>query len=405
MLSRFVPHAILAAVAALCVVVSAAVAAATPLPSGDDYNSAGFIVRHAWQKFAYQATDIFRDDLSRAGEDARLARFFELNRLIRDGERVAGDPATSTSAAAATHAQLETWRDERAGIENSVEVILEGRLTATVEDLGLTRRFGGEIVWPPVNIEFEGTPSVLVRSPRSEIRKDSQRLLQGDLPVERVQEIEAAAERDGATSALVVRIGGIAMYPAIIPPSEDYRFVLQDIAHEWLHHYLYFAPLGRRYYESGELTTLNETVANIAGNEIGELMYERYPLPETQASANAQPAPPVAQAPASTFDFTSEMRALRRDVEALLASGDVVGAERLMEETRLYLAESGRYIRKLNQAYFAFHGLYADGAASIDPIGPKLESLRQRSGSVGAFVRAAQELRSAGELDEMLHGP
>jgi hypothetical protein len=324
-MSRFVPHAILAALAALCVGAAAGAAVATPMPSDDSYNSAGFIVRHAWQKFAYQATDIFRDDLSRAEEDARLARFFELNRLIRDGERVAGDPATSSEVAARTHLQLEAWRDERADIENSVEVILEGRLTATVEDLGLTRRFGGEIVWPPVNIEFEGTPSVLVESPRGEIRKDSQRLLQGDLPVERVQEIEAAAERDGETSALVVRIGGIAMYPAIIPPSEDYRFVLHDIAHEWLHHYLYFTPLGRRYYDSADLTTLNETVANIAGDEIGDVMFERYPLPEASASTAAQPDA-IAQESGAVIDFTAEMRGLRRNVEALLADGKVVEA-------------------------------------------------------------------------------
>jgi len=402
-MSRFVPHAFLFAVAALCFAAAAAVATATPLPSDDTYNSSGFIVRYAWQKFAYQATGLFREDLSGGEEDARVARFFELNRLIRDGERVAGDPATAIPVAAATHAQLEAWRRERAEIENSVEIILEGRLTATVEDLGLTRRFGGEIVWPPVNIEFEGTPSVLVESPRSEIRKDSQRLLQGDLPIERVQEIEAAAERDGETSALVARIGGIAMYPAIIPPSEDYRFVLRDIAHEWLHHYLFFTPLGRRYYDSAELTTLNETVANIAGDEIGDAMYERYPLPEPAASTSARAAA-IAEQPAAAIDFTSEMRGLRRDVEALLAGGRVVEAERLMEEKRLFLAENGRYVRKINQAYFAFYGSYADGPASIDPIGPKLASLRAREGSVTAFVRAAQELRSAGALDAALAG-
>ena len=400
---RFVPHAVLVAVAALCFAAAAAAATATPLPSDDTYNSSGFIVRYAWQKFAYQAAGIFREDLSGGEEDARVARFFELNRLIRDGERVAGDPATSTSVAAATHAQLEAWRGERAEIENSVEIILEGRLTATVEDLGLTRRFGGEIVWPPVNIEFEGTPSVLVESPRSEIRTDSQRLLQGDLPVERVQEIEAAAERDGETSALVARVGGIAMYPAIIPPSEDYRFVLRDIAHEWLHHYLFFTPLGRRYYDSAELTTLNETVANIAGDEIGDAMYARYPLPEPAASTSAQAAA-IAEQPAAAIDFTAEMRGLRRDVEALLAEGRVVEAERLMEEKRLFLAENGRYVRKINQAYFAFYGSYADGPASIDPIGPKLASLREREGSVTAFVRAAQELRSASALDVALGG-
>jgi hypothetical protein len=400
--SRFAPHAVLVAMAALCALAAFGVAGAVSLPGGDEYNSPGYIVRHAWTKYAYLAGAPFRDDLSRGEEDARLARFFELNAQIRDGERVAGDPATDDATAASTRAQLEAWREERASIENSVEAILEGRLTATVKELGLTRHFGGDIVWPPVDIEFEDTPSVLVESPRAEIRKESERLLDGDLPIERVQAIEAHAERDGETSALVVRIGGIALYPALIPPSDDYHFVLQDIAHEWLHHYLYFTPLGRRYYDSAELRTLNETVANIAGNEIGDVMLARYPLPEPQATPNAGGAED--SAPAPSIDFTAEMRGLRRDVEALLADGKIDEAERLMEQKREFLAQHGYYIRKLNQAYFAFHGSYADTPGSIDPIGPKLQSLRDETGSVTAFVHAAQELRGEAGLDAAVGG-
>lgn len=394
--ARFLPHLIVLAVVLLCGAAAAAVTSIVPIPSGDEYNSPGFLVRHAWTKFAYHATAPLRDDLSREEEDLRLVRFFELNRSIRDAERIAGDPASTDAAVSAARADLEQWRDERARIENSVEIILEGRLTATVKDLGLTRRVANEIVWPPVNIEFEGTPSVLVKSPRAEIRKDSQLLLDGDLPIERVQEIEQAAEHDGKTSALVVRIGGIAMYPAIIPPSDDYRFVLQDVAHEWMHHYLYFAPLGRRYYQSQELTTLNETVANISGNEIGDLMYERYPLPSSAAAPAIAPAPE-----AGDFDFTAEMRGLRREVESLLRERRVDEAERLMEERRQFFAENGRYIRKLNQAYFAFHGSYADTPGSIDPIGGKLATLRERSESIADFVRTAQELTGVEALDQI----
>ncbi|HET6615713.1 MAG TPA: hypothetical protein VFH62_07485 [Dehalococcoidia bacterium] len=405
-MSRFAPHAVLVAMAALCALAAFGVASAVALPSGDEYNAPGYVVRHAWTKYAYLAGAPFRDDLSRGEEDARVARFFELNALIRDGERTAGNPATDEATRASTHARLEAWREERASIENSVEAILEGRLTATVKDLGLTRRFGGDIVWPPVDIEFEDTPSVLVESPRSEIRKESERLLDGDLTIERVQAIEAHAERDGETSALVVRIGGIALYPALIPPSGDYHFVLQDIAHEWLHHYLYFTPLGRRYYDSAELRTLNETVANIAGDEIGDEMFARYPLPGAQpeASATAQAPDDAAPTPAPTIDFTAEMRGLRRNVEALLADGKIDEAERLMEEKREFLADNGYYIRKLNQAYFAFHGSYADTAGSIDPIGPKLQALRDETGSVTAFVHAAQELTGEAGLDAPVAG-
>jgi hypothetical protein len=283
-------------------------------------------------------------------------------------------------------------------LENRVERILEGRLTAVVKDLGLTRNAIDDVVWPPVSIEFQDPPSVLVRSPRSEIRKESEDLLQATLPIERVQQIEQKAEADGETSALVVRIGAIAMYPAIIPASSDYHGTLQTIAHEWLHHYLYFAPLGRRYYDSGKLTTLNETVANIGGAEIGDIMYERYPL--AALDRLAQPSAAPAQDPA--IDFTTEMRGLRRDVESLLSQGRITEAEALMEEKREFLADHGYYIRRLNQAYFAFHGSYADTAGSIDPIGPKLQDLRERTGSVAAFVEAARDLTSEQDLDAAL---
>jgi len=397
---RFVPHLIISFIVLLCAGAAAAGAFVTPLPNGEDeYNSPKFVVTHAWMKFGYLAAEPFRDDLSRAEEDTRVARFLELTGLIAEAERVAGDPATPPEKASRARRDADAWLDERGAIENSVEKILEGRLTELAEDIGLTRDYGVELVWPPVDIEFEETPSVLVTSPRSEIRKESERLLQGDLPVERVQEIERRAESDGQTSALVVRIGGIAMYPALIPPSDSYLSVLRDMAHEWMHHYLYFTPLGRRYYANDELRTLNETLANLAGEELGDMLGQLYPLPEKQARADGGSE---RAAPDPAVDFTVEMRTLRRDVEAMLAEGRVEEAERLMEEKRAYLAEHGYYIRRLNQAYFAFHGAYADTPASIDPIGPKLEMLRERSGSVEVFVRAAQALRSEADLDRAL---
>ena len=392
-IGRFTPHLIVAATVAAALLLSLAMVRAAPLPGDDDYNSAEFLLRHSWVKFTSVAADSLRDDLSRDEEDVRVRRFFELNVLIREQERIGGDPASPPADAAQARALEEDLRAEREDLENSVERILEGRLTSVVNESGLTRSYGGDVVWPPVSIEFEDPPAVLVKSPRNEIRKESQHLLRGDLPSARIEEIESDAEEDGETSALVVNIGGIAMYPAIIPPSSDYHFVLQDIAHEWLHHYLYFTPLGRRYYDSGELTTLNETVANMAGRELGDRLFELYPL------AGAAAGPGSASLAGNAIDFTAEMRGLRREVELLLAAGQIDEAERRMDEKRTYLADNGHYIRRLNQAYFAFHGSYADGAGSIDPIGPKLDELRANSASLETFVERAREFTSVAALD------
>ncbi len=73
-----------------------------------------------------------------------------------------------------------------------------------------------------------------------------------------------------------------------------------------------------------------------------------------------------------------------------------------MEERRKFLAENGYYIRKINQAYFAFHGLYADTPASASPIGSKMTELLQRSPSLGEFLRAVSGITSEEGLDGLL---
>lgn len=391
-LLRFLPHIILAWLFASAAGTSLLTARALPLPDGtDDYNSPGFVVRYSWTKFAFLAVEPLRDDLSRTEEDALVERFFELNRGISADERIAVDPASAPTDAEAAGGRARAERRERASIENRVERILEGRLTDAIKRAGLTRNIGRGVVWPPVAIEFEEPPSVLVTSPRSVIRKDSESLLRGDLPIDRAQRIERDAERDGRTSALVIRIGAIAMYPAIIPPSADEHATIETIAHEWLHHYLFFTPLGRRYYQDARLTTMNETLADLGGSELACLV-------DPCAATSDVPPDPGGDA----FDFVAEMRGLRRQVETLLAAGKIDDAERLMEDTRQEIVAHGYYIRRLNQAYFAFHGSYATSAGSIDPIGPKLQELRDRTGSMERFIETAREFRSEADLDAAL---
>jgi hypothetical protein len=62
-------------------------------------------------------------------------------------------------------------------------------------------------------------------------------------------------------------------------------------------------------------------------------------------------------------------------------------------------------IRKLNQAYFAFHGAYADvpgGAAGEDPVGPAVRALRERSASLEEFVNTIAWMTSFEELQEAI---
>jgi predicted mannosyl-3-phosphoglycerate phosphatase (HAD superfamily) len=96
------------------------------------------------------------------------------------------------------------------------------------------------------------------------------------------------------------------------------------------------------------------------------------------------------------------MRNIRRMVDEYLTRGEVEQAEEFMEAKRRYLAENGYYIRKLNQAYFAFHGAYADSPTSVSPIGTELAELREQSRSLKEFLLGAATITSRRDLQDRL---
>jgi hypothetical protein len=76
-----------------------------------------------------------------------------------------------------------------------------------------------------------------------------------------------------------------------------------------------------------------------------------------------------------------------------------------MEQRRAVFWENGYLIRKLNQAYFAFHGAYADspgGAAGQDPVGPAVRALREQSASLADFINTIAWMNSFDELQEAI---
>ena len=117
------------------------------------------------------------------------------------------------------------------------------------------------------------------------------------------------------------------------------------------------------------LPVRGSTVASMAAKEIGAMVYQKH------YSRFDNPSQPDD----SGFDFNREMRDIRRKVDDHLARGEIELAEDFMREKRQHLAQNGYFIRKLNQAYFAFHGVYADSPTSISPIGVELTKLRAKS--------------------------
>ena len=318
------------------------------------------------------------------------------------------DPTIRDPEAASVHlrAERDALRAEQRDRQALAEAIVEDQVAGVLVEAGLG--VGGVVV-PPVAIRFTELPSVLIVSPRDRIERIGGYPLQHGITVEERERIETHVDAELDVSSLVTPIGGLAVWPAMLVETAYLPSVYDVAAHEWSHHYLALYPLGFSYGVTPELVTINETVANIVGTDIGWALLDRY-YPDLAAIPPDYTPMPVVEVPPpeplhpddpTVFDFRTEMRETRVRVDELLAEGRVEDAEAYMEYRRQQFAAQGYQIRKLNQAYFAFHGSYADqpGATGADPIGPALRELRYYSGSLDAFIR---EVRGLTTFDQVV---
>jgi hypothetical protein len=315
----------------------------------------------------------------------------EVSALYADPQ--VSDPQAASRRAAAEVARLRSELQRRQPL---AEAIVQAQVAAVLADEGFDLLGGA---WPPVQMHMTALPYVLVVSPREEIRQLYSRSLQHGLPVAEREAMEnrIAAELD--RSALVVPIGGLGLYPAMIIETTDIVFLADVVAHEWAHHWLSMRPMGLSYNAGPALRTMNETVASILGAEVGRRVIERFypdlaPRPEDEQPPAAEPAGPP------PFDFNAEMARTRVQVDLLLGQGKVQEAEAYMEARRLIFWDHGYRIRKLNQAYFAFYGAYAEtpGEGGADPIGPAILAVRQASPTLRGFMDRMGRITSLEEL-------
>lgn len=299
--------------------------------------------------------------------------------------------------------QFERVEARRLKLEPVAEAVLEGQVASVVAEMGLT--LGGQPV-PPVLYHSTPLPLALIISPRDKIFQETSISLSPELDVDQFNALEAQVDEALNMSSLIVYIGGIGLYPSMVYQTDSLNGLSEVVAHEWIHNFLILRPLGINYFTSPELRVMNETTASIAGKEIGRAVLERYypelvpppppPAPAEPPAASAPPPPPV-------FDFYAEMRETRVTVDALLAEGKIEEAEAYMEQRRVVFWENGyRHLRKLNQAYFAFHGAYADhpsgGAAGADPVGAAVRLLRAQSPTLADFVKRMSWMSSFEQL-------
>ena len=305
--------------------------------------------------------------------------------------------ADPVAAGAALRGERDALRDSLRERQGLAESALEGQLAALLLDLG----FGvaGQVL-PPVAMRLSELPQVLVVSPRDEIRYEISiglRPLAVDLAVELEAEIEARLD----ASALVLPIGGIALYPAMVLESASIATLAETFAHEWLHHYLFAFPLGQAWDLDSEARVINETAAGLFAQRVAPLLLRRY-YPELAPTLSMQNVAWVSQA---SFDYGAEMDRTRRRVDDLLARGEVEAAEDYMERQRQRFAANGYAIRRLNQAWFAFHGGYqsaARGPGGADLVGPAVRALLERSDSLHDWIVQIRGVTSTAQLLELV---
>lgn len=321
----------------------------------------------------------------RALIDEFLALEENIRHIKRELDRIyAAAPGASPPAEAVSlEEELAQLTAAQAEIAPLVETILSQQVETILREEGFT--LAGQ-VFPPVAFRLINPPTGLILSPRDEIKNQHFIGLQPGLDNGTRFEIEDALEQRGDVSGYVTNIGGLGSYPTMVINTPNLIALIEITAHEWIHNYLFTFPtnISWGYQTYPRLTTINETTATLAGQEIMRKVVTRfYPdwidrLPPVDTSGVPVPREPS--------EFDQAMRRIRRQVDTLLAEGKIEEAEAYMEAERVKLVEKGYNLRKLNQAYFAFHGSYAFGPASVDPTGQHLRQLRAASPSLKVFL-------------------
>ena len=291
------------------------------------------------------------------------------------------------------------------------ETIIQTQLSSILAEEGLG--YFGQ-TFPPVLYRITPLPKALITSPRDVIHQDANLSLNPNLSLEDIMNLENNVADSLNVSSLVTDIGGVGTYPTMVLQSGNLTWLIGVVSHEWTHNFLTLRPLGLNYGTNKELRTINETTASIAEEELKWAVVERYypeyypsPIEDQDISETNE-----TEIEAVSFDFSMEMYITRTTTDELLSVGKIEEAEAYMEERRLFFYENGYYIRRLNQAYFAFHAAYVNapsggtegqtGAAGKDPVGPLVWQLREKSKTLPDFLNRISWISSLEGLQNLV---
>lgn len=364
------------------------------------------IVRWEIRSLSQEVKEFFSENDSAPADDSQaVIDYFAVMDKI-NAEQQAIDAITSGTASGDAEAHftaLASLEEQRDSLATRAEYVLEAQMRTTLNSLGIynpTDSFlNFKFTFPPVKLRLQEPPKLLVVSPRDNISRLATITLDNNMSIDQITALENSVS-DLNVSALIVDLGGIATYPSFVANRYGLQFALSTAAEEWFHQYNFFRPLGFRYgleelgrNEPDYIVTMNETLAGMVSEEVGLAIYDKY-----YASFFPPPATTGGGGSTSGFNFNTFMHDTRVTVDDMLAQGQITQAESYMEQQRLILAAHGYFIRKLNQAFFAFYGSYADQPGFENPIADNFTTLRADSASLAAFVEKASGFTNPDEL-------
>jgi hypothetical protein len=367
------------------------------------------IVKWEFKTIPYEAKQwLFGKHEKNDDQTDMVAEYFSLVERIRslESEIEAINSDNRQGDLASVEAELNRLQEQRMALASKVERIIASQIKEVLAQEGIFNPMDKyirlKVHFPPLDFRLEKSPHLLVISPRDRIESVREITLQQNLSLEEMESIESRVDKL-SVSSLVLELGGLgATYPTFVANNTSLRFTINTATEEWLHQYLAFKPLGFLYLldltgvsRNYEIATINETLASMVSKEIGALVCKKY-YPSYENDVHQK------QVVEPEFDFNREMREIRRAVDKHLAQGEIEKAEEFMEQKRQYLVSMGYQIRKLNQAYFAFHGTYADSPTSISPIGVELKKLREQSASLKDFLNTVAGMTNRQELSDSI---
>jgi len=259
---------------------------------------------------------------------------------------------------------------------NDIELFFENKVSELIKE-----NLDKDFLFPPLTISLEQPPKVLIVSPRNRISQRIAILINNDISIEEIELIENNIDSLNLSS-IILNTGGFAAYPSIINLKRDYNSMVSTISHEWLHHYLFFFPLGRSYFKGGDMIFINETLADLFASEI---------------TKNQQKEESI-----SDQFFKNFMKETRAKVDKFLLNNEIEKAENYMHQRVIELNDNGYKVRKINQAYFAFYGNYGTSPSSTHNYHEKLSDLLMTYESFDDFLDDIKMIDEVNKLESLL---